>query len=577
MKKTLLSLSFIFALGLGFSQDLIWSEDFENAAGTWTLNLEPTGSTNDPANSNLWEISDAEGGVLPSGCGTANNGNNTLFVTCQGQACDLLGASGAAYFAGDNGMGLGNATTDKRAILNTGVSTIGVTNLELKFDWIGMGEIGADYAVIEYSTDGGTTWTDTWTQVLGELCVTGQGQWQETSITLPAILNEQADLRFALRWRNDNNGIGTDPSFAVDNIRLFGNATPDPDPVGPVANFTPQNTSICIDDCIFFTDASTGTNITAWDWTFNGANTVSSTDQNPTNICYPTAGTYAVTLTVTDDNGTDTQTLQITVLDCNNPDPDPTDAPVAIFVADTNKICAGDCISFIDLSTGNPTFWEWTFQGGNPSVSNEQNPSKICFDEPGTYDITLTVANAYGTDQIISTIEVLELPEIIGTGDTLIEMTGTAVLTAEPVDNGFIFWAPEDEITCDGCVTVSVSPLVTTEYYPSIIGVNGCIGRDTITVSVIFDDVIDVPSAFSPNGDGMNDVLRVLGPGITELDFRIYNRYGQLVFQTDDQTEGWDGTFEGEPVNQGVFVYTITYQLVDQSSGKKSGNVTLIK
>src|SRR5690554_903839 len=257
MKKTLLSLSFIFALGLGFSQDLIWSEDFENAAGTWTLNLEPTGSTNDPANSNLWEISDAEGGVLPPGCGTANNGNNTLFVTCQGQACDLLGASGAAYFAGDNGMGLVNATTDKRAILNTGVSTIGATNLELKFDWIGMGEIGADYAVIEYSTDGGTNWTDTWTQVLGELCVTGQGQWQEASITLPAILNEQVDLRFALRWRNDNNGIGTDPSFAVDNIRLFGNVTPDPDPTdAPVAIFVADTNKICAGDCISFIDLS---------------------------------------------------------------------------------------------------------------------------------------------------------------------------------------------------------------------------------------------------------------------------------------------------------------------------------
>ena len=61
------------------------------------------------------------------------------------------------------------------------------------------------------------------------------------------------------------------------------------------------------------------------------------------------------------------------------------------------------------------------------------------------------------------------------------------------------------------------------------------------------------------------------------MEFRIFNRYGQLVFETADTEEGWDGTLNGEPLNQGVFVYTLTYDLVNGSSGEKSGNITLVK
>ena len=82
---------------------------------------------------------------------------------------------------------------------------------------------------------------------------------------------------------------------------------------------------------------------------------------------------------------------------------------------------------------------------------------------------------------------------------------------------------------------------------------------------------------FSPNDDGENDILYVKGLGITNMIFRVYNRYGQLVFESLDQKDGWDGKVKGQAENSATFVYTLEYLLVNGSSGNVNGNVTLVK
>ncbi len=74
-------------------------------------------------------------------------------------------------------------------------------------------------------------------------------------------------------------------------------------------------------------------------------------------------------------------------------------APFADFLPADADICVGDCITFTDRSTNEPTGWQWSFKGGNPSISTERNPSGICFDAPGIYQVTLTVSNAIGSSQ----------------------------------------------------------------------------------------------------------------------------------------------------------------------------------
>jgi len=638
------------------SQTLIWSEDFQGGGANWDITIQ---SGFNATEANIWVMNDQEGGVAPPGCGVASNGNNTLHVSCAPAICSVVGASGAVYFSGDASFGLYDATTDIRAAYTQAISTVGQTNLEFRFDWIGVGQANIDFADLEYSIDGGTTWIAVWTQTPGNTCAGGQGEWAEEIVNLPVALENQADVRFAYRWRNNNDELGSDPSFAVNNLRLFADASAGGP---PNASFTASSTDICEQDCISLTDNSTGTNISSWDWNFGGGATPNtSTDQNPSNICFDNEGVYTITLTVTDDNGTNSTDISINVADCSggpnasftasdlNPcdedcisftdnssgdnisswswdfggggtpntstDQNPTNIcfdnvgnfTVTLTVTDNNgtstteqtiivadcsggggnppnanftydgDLCQGNCLSFEDLSSGNPTSWEWNFDGATPATSSAQNPTNICFDTPGQYNVTMTATNSAGTSTFTFPININPLPGIVAFGDTTIEVGGNAILNAEIFGPGDINWTPSNNLDCDDCLEVNAEPVLTTTYTVSITDNNGCTGTAQVTVIVEVEDIINVPSAFSPNNDGKNDILRVLGDGILSMNFRVFNRYGQLVFETTDQDEGWDGNFNGDRLNQGVFAYTLEYTLVNGVSGKREGSVTLVK
>jgi gliding motility-associated-like protein len=112
---------------------------------------------------------------------------------------------------------------------------------------------------------------------------------------------------------------------------------------------------------------------------------------------------------------------------------------------------------------------------------------------------------------------------------------------------------------------------------------------------VRFRDFVKVvlPNSFTPNEDGENDVFRILtnvdidnefnngftkeGGAIAEIDMRIYDRYGKMVFRTTDPHEGWDGTFKGKKVNPATYTYYVSYRRIDGRSDEMKGNVTLIR
>jgi PKD repeat protein len=302
MKKVYLTLFTILPVSI-FSQTTIWSDDFEMPSN-WTLNTS-TG-VND-IDANQWFISDAEGGVAAGGCGVASNGNKTLHIGCQGTWC---AGTGAIYNAGDGGLGFIYATTNKRSTYNSNISTVGYSNLILKLDWIGIGQPNADFAKIIYSIDNGTTWQDLQTLTGGSTCPNGQGLWQTTSINLPVQLNGIPNLRLGFNWANNNDGAGTDPSFAVNNIRIEAPAAPQP----PAASFQISDNSICAGSCIDFSNTTLGGTTYAW----NFGNAVASTLTNPTNICYDAPGTYQVQLIACNANGCDTTSGVVTVLAAPN-------------------------------------------------------------------------------------------------------------------------------------------------------------------------------------------------------------------------------------------------------------------
>jgi len=149
----------------------------------------------------------------------------------------------------------------------------------------------------------------------------------------------------------------------------------------PFSGWSSTETDLVVD----FTDQSSGTP-TSWNWSF-GDNT-GSNDQNPTHT-YAVDGTYVVTLTVTNNCGTNAFTNTVTVAS----------APVAGFTSDVQEGCAPFLVNFSDNSSENTTGWQWSFEGGNPSTSNNPNPT-VQYTVPGTYDVTLIATNSNGQNTV---------------------------------------------------------------------------------------------------------------------------------------------------------------------------------
>ena len=125
------------------------------------------------------------------------------------------------------------------------------------------------------------------------------------------------------------------------------------------------------------------------------------------------------------------------------------------------------------------------------------------------------------------------------------------------------------------------TPTQTTAYIIQVIDSNGCKVSDTVTVWVIFETCdepeIFIPNAFTPNTDQQNDVFYIRGNTMRELTISIYDRWGEKVFESEDQKKGWDGTYKGDKVTPGVFVYYLKAVCYDNKQFIKKGNITLIR
>ncbi|UGU17415.1 PKD domain-containing protein [Sinomicrobium kalidii] len=155
---------------------------------------------------------------------------------------------------------------------------------------------------------------------------------------------------------------------------------------GLIPDFNADKTTVLASDPVQFTDKSTGI-AESWEWEFKNENgtVVTATGQNP-EVTFDEIGTYDATLSVSNPEATETLKKEnyITVLDPATIEAD--------FTAENNSTYAGGQVAFQDLSVGLATSWSWTFEGGNPSVSTEQNPT-VTYAAPGKYKVTLTVSN----------------------------------------------------------------------------------------------------------------------------------------------------------------------------------------
>ncbi len=128
-----------------------------------------------------------------------------------------------------------------------------------------------------------------------------------------------------------------------------------------------------------------------------------------------------------------------------------------------------------------------------------------------------------------------------------------------PLTNGTISWEFSNALSCEKCQNSIASPAVTTTFHVTS-KKDGCMVKDSVKVNVLKEDFFYIPSAFSPNNDGRNDVFRPVANGVREYKIQLYNRWGQLIFQTNNIREGWNGKFHNINQPVGVYIYIINYK-----------------
>ena len=192
----------------------------------------------------------------------------------------------------------------------------------------------------------------------------------------------------------------------------------------------------------------------------------------------------------------------------------------------------------------------------------------------GTHTITYTIAGACGGSE---TIDIVVNPNSnAGISPSVTIEYGTSVdLVA--TGGGSFAWSPDESLSCNDCADPLASPTETTTYCVTVNN-SGCI--DTACTVVIVDyncgDVF-VPNAFSPNDDASNNLECVYGSCITQMHFRIYDRWGELVYESSNLNTCWDGTYKGKDLSTQVFVYLLDATLITGEKVSLKGNISLIR
>ena len=245
-------------------------------------------------------------------------------------------------------------------------------------------------------------------------------------------------------------------------------------------------------------------------------------------------------------------------------------SPLVAATPSVTTICIGDTAKL--TATGGKTY-NWMPDGG----LNSNTDSVIHTIVTTTETYTVMGYSVHGCKDS-ATVMVSPLPvsgTLISTNTSINE--GTSV-TLSATGGGTYLWIPSTGLSCDNCPDPVASPSVTTTYTLVITDSNKCSVRESLTIDVIEAcGTIFVPEAFSPNADGHNDRLYVRANCVSSCDFIVYDRWGNKVWETTDINLGWDGTYKGQPMNTGTYVY---YAKIVNNLGKTitaKGNVALVR
>ncbi len=254
--------------------------------------------------------------------------------------------------------------------------------------------------------------------------------------------------------------------------------------------------------------------------------------------------------------------------------------PFNMQVSPNDTLCIGESTS---IRAYNADRYQWSPSNGL-NYANIPNPV-VKTGHTTTYTVIGYDNHHCFTDTGYVTIAIGPKPKVnLGPDRTL--STGTPLLLNAITQNGPIIkweWTPASELSCNNCPGPSTVVKNNSSYTVTVTNNFGCVASDTLYINSMCKSVqVYIPNAFTPDGDGLNDVLMVRGRGVTVKSFRIFNRWGEMVFEKenfypDDIKYGWDGRVRGVPATPDVFVYTAEVFCDNGILYTYKGNVTILK
>jgi len=334
-----------------------------------------------------------------------------------------------------------------------------------------------------------------------------------------------------------------------------------------VADFTYSTDKLCNGQQVFFENASTGDDAVFWD--FDNGNT----SVNDTSTQTFTPGMFDVSLRISSLAGC--QDSIVRTLTINEP-PD-------IQLLEYAAVCPGESLQ-IEASGGDIISWSPPEDFDDPtSYTPTVSPTDTSVYTATVTDTTTRCSNSDSITIVIQGGLISGKISVFPTDSSIIIGDTVAIFAYDSLNRDIISynWTPTEGIlTCSDCPNPVVRPLQTTTYTLVVSDTNRCYITETfdVYIDVTEEYRIGVPEAFTPNGDGINDVIYVNGWGIQNLiEFRIYNRRGNEVFYSDDISQGWNGYYKGKLQSIDSYAYVIKAEMWNDQVVVKNGTFSLLR
>jgi gliding motility-associated-like protein len=534
-------------------------------------NSQPVDSTGDPTNANI----------------IVDNGEQ-LFQTCEGQTGNVSFPIAAHDPDGDN---ITVTWNNLPAGALGSVQNNGTPNPTFLFDWNIASTVGAgDYTFYLTFTDDGCplSVTKTVAKTLRILpfqgglltgsrshCI-GQTNGYAWLTQIPTDLDD-----YNIVWTN-NFGDTLQTAYGHNGDTLFNLGTGiyhviainangcskylDISILPPIydAIITVSDSMACVNEPFTFTNSSVG-DLSQFSWNFGDGTT--SNAANPVHA-YTHSGTYTVKLVGVSSLGcADSATVQVTV----------DTVYVPTFTIDKDTLCMGGKIMFYPDAGPNSTNLSWDF-GGSWQNTADVDSVVYTWDHAGEFPVTLNVSYRNCPEASFTrTIHIFPYPVVSLGPDSVMCLKGEAIvlqnLASNPAGTYQNKWS-------SGETTPTLTVTEPGTYRLTVSSVYECSTTEEMVINK--DCYVDIPNSFTPNGDGINDYFfprQLLSKGVKGFSMQVFNRWGQIVFQTEQPDgRGWDGRFNEKEQPAGVYIYVIKGVLLKNGRLEQyTGNVTLLR